>query len=520
MKFPIGIQTLEQIIEDGYVYVDKTALVYKMVSEGKVYFLSRPRRFGKSLLTSTLKAYFQGRRELFKGLAIEKLEAEWREYPIFHIDFSNLNFSKPGVLENALEDFVANTEAEYGRGKQASDLGKRFETVLESAKQKTGRGCVVLVDEYDKPLLDVMGTVQEEVNRDILKGFYSTFKAADEHTKFVFLTGVTKFAQVSVFSGFNQPRDISMDPRYEALCGITEEELYRYFPEQIKALAEAEGSSEAEIKKRLRSHYDGYHFSRRMTGVYNPFSILNALDSGELRDFWFSTGTPTYLIRLMESWNENMDELLATAYTEAEFVDYRATTERPLPMLYQSGYLTIKSYDPEDSSYELGFPNKEVRLGFLTMLATSYFKADGSVGPWLRRLSKAMRQGEPEEMRKLLTSFFAGVPYSLRRRGSGERALERDFQYAFFLIMRILGDYLVVAEKQTSEGRVDCVVETAKFVYIFEFKRDGTAKEALEQIEAKGYAREYEADARTLYKIGCNFSTETGTIDDWVCVAR
>ena len=519
MKFPIGIQTLEQIIEDGYVYVDKTALVYKMVSEGKVYFLSRPRRFGKSLLTSTLKAYFQGRRELFKGLAIEKLETEWREYPIFHLDFSNLNFSRPGVLENALEDFVANTEAEYGRGKQATDLGKRFETVLESAKQKCGRGCVVLIDEYDKPLLDVMGTNQEEVNRDILKGFYSTFKAADEHTKFVFLTGVTKFAQVSVFSGFNQPRDISMDPRYEAICGITEEELYSYFPEQIVKLAEAGGSSEAEIKKRLRDHYDGYHFSRRMTGVYNPFSILNALDSGELRDFWFSTGTPTYLIRLMEAWNENMDELLATAYTEPEFVDYRATTERPLPMLYQSGYLTIKSYNQRRGSYRLGFPNKEVRSGFTAMLADSFFKTRRSVGSWTSELADAIEDGDTEAMKRLLTSFFAGVPYALRKKGD-EKALERDFQYAFYLIMNLVGNYLVVAEKQTSEGRVDCVVETAKFIYIFEFKRDGTAKEALEQIEAKGYAREYEADSRTLYKVGCNFSTGTGTISDWACVAR
>ena len=518
MKFPIGIQTLEQIIEDGYVYVDKTALVYKMVSEGKVYFLSRPRRFGKSLLLSTLEAYFQGRKELFKGLAIENLETEWLEHPIFHLDFNKHDFTEPEELRQTLETFVARAEAEYGKDKLATTLGDRFEAVLMNAKQKFGRGCVVLVDEYDKPLLDIMGTKQEEVNRNLLKGFYSTFKAADKSIKFAFLTGVTKFSQVSVFSDFNQPNDISMDPRYEALCGITEEELYRYFPEQIKALAETEGSSEAEIKKRLRDHYDGYHFSRKMTGIYNPFSLLNTMQKLERKDYWFSTGTPTYLVKLMEDAKENINELVSERYDEAEFVDYRATTERPLPMLYQSGYLTIKSYDPEDQAYMLDFPNKEVRKGFIAMLAASYLKPDEAIGPWIRRFSKAMQAGDTEGMKKLLTSFFAGVPYSLRRRGSGERALERDFQYAFYLIMKMVCEYLVVAEKQASEGRIDCVVETAKFVYIFEFKRDGTAKEALEQIEAKGYAREYEADSRTLYKIGCNFSTKTGTIDDWVCV--
>ena len=243
-----------------------------------------------------------------------------------------------------------------------------------------------------------------------------------------------------------------MDPRYEALCGITEAELHEYFAEQIVELAEADGCPESEVKARLRTRYDGYHFSRRMTGIYNPFSILNALDSGELRDFWFSTGTPTYLIRLMETWHENIKDLLAKSYNEAGFADYRATTERPLPMLYQNGYLTIKSYDPEDQTYALGFPNKEVKGGFLTMLAASYFKA-GSVGPWIRRLSKAMRQGEPEEMRKLLTAFFAGVPYSLRRKGAGERDLERDFQDAFYLIMNLVGGYLAVAEHR--QARVE-----------------------------------------------------------------
>ena len=520
MKFPIGIQTLEQIIEDGYVYVDKTALVYKMVSEGKVYFLSRPRRFGKSLLLSTLEAYFQGRKDLFKGLAIEKLETAWHEYPVFHLDFNSLNFTKPGTLENAIEAFLSKAEAEYGKDPFEIEPGKRFEAVLQMAKQKTGRGCVVLIDEYDKPLLDVMGTQQEEVNRNALKAFYSTFKAADKYTKFVFLTGVTKFSQVSVFSGFNQPNDLSMNPNYEAICGITEAELHAYFTEEVEGLACKLKCSTEEAFQKIKRHYDGYHFSETMTDIYNPFSLLSAFDSGRLSDYWFKTATPTYLLKLMEDFNENIDKLLAESYTEPEFADYRATTQKPLPMLYQSGYLTIKGYDPEDRSYALGFPNMEVQIGFVTMLAASYLKPEGEIGPWIRKLAKAMRAGDTELMRELLTSFFAGIPYMLRRKNAGEKVLERDFQYTFYLIMKMLSDGLVVAEKQTSEGRIDCVVETAKFIYIFEVKRDGTAKEALEQIEAKGYAREYEADSRQLYKVGCNFSTKTGTISDWACVAR
>lgn len=305
MKYPIGIQSFDQIISDGYVYVDKTELIYRMVTEGKIYFLSRPRRFGKSLLVSTLKNYFLGKKELFKGLAIDELEKEWLEYPVFHIDFNGNDFTKAGTLEDTIEGSIASWETVYGKDPNFSNIGKRFSYVLAQAHKKYGRRAVVLIDEYDKPILDVLDTgisslvdgerrLLEDQHREILKGFYSTFKAADEHLKFVLLTGVTKFSQVSVFSGFNQPADISMDPRYEALCGITTEELCHYFDEPIRTLAIKFGFTEEEMKDFLKQKYDGYHFGESLIDIYNPFSLLNAFASQRIDDYWFRSGTPTY----------------------------------------------------------------------------------------------------------------------------------------------------------------------------------------------------------------------------------
>ena len=308
MKYPIGIQEFEKIIKGGYVYVDKTALIYKLVTEGSIYFLSRPRRFGKSLLISTLEAYFRGKKELFKGLAIDSLETEWVEYPVFHIDFNGSNFTKPHTLEEVIEKFLSDQEDIYGRNPNSKDTGDRFKDILKAAHQKTGKRAVVLIDEYDKPLLDVLDTgisatvdgerrLLEEHHRNILKGFYSVFKSADRNLQFVLLTGVTKFSQVSVFSGFNQPDDISLSRNYEALCGITEEELLYYFKEPIIEMAEVYHCTEEVMKERLKSQYDGYHFGYRMTDIYNPFSILNAFSKMQIGDYWFHSGTPTYLIR-------------------------------------------------------------------------------------------------------------------------------------------------------------------------------------------------------------------------------
>ena len=519
MKYPIGIQSFDRIIEDGYVYVDKTELIYNLTHESSIYFLSRPRRFGKSLLVSTLKNYYLGRRELFRGLAMERLETEWAVYPVFHVDFNGAVFSNAGQLEAMLRDYVEGWERMYGLVPDKElGIGIRFRHVLRAAHEQTGRRAVVLIDEYDKPILDVLDVDAslEDRHRNVLKAFYSVFKAADEHLQFVLLTGVTKFSQVSVFSGFNQPKDISMDGRYEALCGITQDEIDRYFPQPIADMAADYRCTPGEMKQRLKQQYDGYHFSKRLTDVYNPFSLLNALDSRSVDDYWFRSGTPTYLIRLLAHFNENINELTGKYYRPEEFVDYKADVERPLPMIFQSGYLTIKNYDFQFNTFLLDFPNNEVKNGFLTMLATSYLKPQEEMGTWIRSVVMTLQEGNTDRLRTLFTSFLASIPYTMRRK-EGEAERERYFQYTFYLIMRLVSVYTVYVEKAQSQGRVDCVVETPQYVYIFEFKLDGTAAEALQQIEDRGYAREYAADTRQLYRVGVGFSSETGTVSDWEC---
>ena len=531
MKYPIGMQSFDQIREDGYVYVDKTDLVYSLVNEGKIYFLSRPRRFGKSLLVSTLKNYFLGRKELFKGLKIDGMEKEWNTYPVFHIDFNGGTFTIKDDLYSHIDYYLTIWEKKYGQPeKQGIGLGLRFMSVIAKAHERTGKRVVVLIDEYDKPILDVLDTKMafdyegnritlEDYNRNILKGFYSTFKAADSDLQFVLLTGVTKFSQVSVFSGFNQPKDISMSPQYETLCGITQMELERYFAEPIRTMAEWYHCTVEEMKVRLKAQYDGYHFSDNMTGVYNPFSVLNAMDSQRMDDYWFKTGTPTYLIRLMEHFHEGIDEMTGKYYQPEEFSDYKADVERPLPMIYQSGYLTIKKSNIRRGSFLLDFPNDEVKRGFLTLVANNYLKTRVSVNSWLQDATDALEDGDPERFRELLTSFLASIPYSMRRK-ENEREKERYFHYTFYLLLRLISVYTVYTEKQQSQGRVDCIVETQDYIYIFEFKLDGTADEALRQIEEKGYSQPYSSDPRKLYKIGVSFSSETGTVGDWSIIER
>lgn len=520
MKYPIGIQSFERIIEDGYVYIDKTDMIYSLTHGGSIYFLSRPRRFGKSLLVSTLKNYYLGHKELFKGLKIDSLEKDWNVHPVFHVDFNGANFTQAGVLETMLDDYVDKWEKQYGIHTDPElGVGLRFRDILCAVHEQTGRRAVVLIDEYDKPILDVLDTDYglEDRHRNVLKGFYSVFKVADSHLQFVLLTGVTKFSQVSVFSGFNQPKDISMDARYETLCGITQEELDSYFVEPVSAMAARNRCSFEEMKSLLKLKYDGYHFSDNMTDVYNPFSLLNALDSLRLQDYWFSSGTPTYLIRLLAHFKENMNELTGKYYRQEEFIDYKADVERPLPMIYQSGYLTIKDYDMEFNTFLLDFPNNEVKNGFLTAVASSYLKPSEETGGWIRDVVRTLRAGDTDRLCSLFTSFLSGIPYTMRRKDD-ERERERYFQYTFYLILRLISVYTVYVEKVQSCGRVDCIIETPQYVYIFEFKLDGTADDALRQIEEKDYAREYASDVRTIYKIGASFSSETGTIGEWKTV--
>ena len=521
MKYPIGIQSFERIIEDGYVYIDKTDMIYSLTHGGSIYFLSRPRRFGKSLLVSTLKNYYLGHKELFKGLKIDSLEKDWNVHPVFHVDFNGANFTVPGELEKKIRYHVSEWEKHYGLPCREEELGigDRFTEVLRAAHEQTGRRAVVLIDEYDKPILDVLDTDYglEDRHRNVLKGFYSVFKGADSHLQFVLLTGVTKFSQVSVFSGFNQPDDISMDARYETLCGITQEELRDYFSEPVRDMASIYHCTEEEMMQRLKGQYDGYHFSDSMTDVYNPFSLLNAFNKKSIRDYWFSSGTPTYLIRLLAHFKENMNELTGKYYRTEEFIDYKADVEQPLPMIYQSGYLTIKDYNMRRNTFLLDFPNNEVKNGFLTAIATSYLQPKKRVEGWIFDVLDALEGGDTDRLCSLFTSFLSSIPYTMRRKDD-EVERERYFQYTFYLILRLISVYTVYVEKVQSQGRVDCVLETPQYVYIFEFKLDGTADDALRQIEEKGYANEYASDTRTLYKIGASFSSETGTIGDWKTV--
>lgn len=531
MKYPIGIQSFGQIREDGFVYVDKTALIYDLVKNGKIYFLSRPRRFGKSLLVSTLDCYFRGRKELFDGLAIAELEKDWHEYPVFRIDFNGGNYTQADELESIIGSYLQHWEETYGiEPKENVSSGRRFLNVLRCAYERTRRRAVVLIDEYDKPILDVLDTnyharndegekiLLEDHHRNVLKSFYSTFKAADEYLQFVLLTGVTKFSQVSVFSGFNQPDDISMDNRYEALCGITGEEMRTYFPEPVASMAQKLSHTEEEMWNILQQHYDGYHFSTAMTDIYNPFSILNAFSKQEIRDYWFASGTPTYLIRLLNHNNEQINELAGHFYEPAMFVDYKADVERPLPMIYQSGYLTIKKYNSRIGSFLLDFPNNEVRKGFLTMIASNYLKPTSrEVSNWVIDSVLLLDEGKTEEFRDSLTAFLASIPYDSHPSLNGIETMEKHFQYTFYLLLRLIGVYCrsIRCENTQSHGRVDCILELERYVYIFEFKLDKSAEEALLLIEERGYARPYATDRRSVVCIGVNFSSETRTVEGW-----
>jgi hypothetical protein len=528
MNYPIGIQDFAKLRENNFVYVDKTDMVFDITKNDGVYFLSRPRRFGKSLLVSTIKYYFEGRHDLFKGLKIESLEKKWETYPVFEIDFNGSNYTEADALEQTLNGYLIKWEQQYGVKPATDQPGRRLADVLHQAHVQTGKTCVVLVDEYDKPMLDAMDTglktrvgdnemLIEDHNRETLKAFYSVFKLADADLRFVFLTGVTKFAQVSVFSGFNNARDISMNPRFDAICGISREELNNVFASSIEELANTNMLSVEEAKSQLQQRYDGYHFSNGMTDIYNPFSLLNAFADDNIRDYWFASGTPSYLMRLLAHSKEDIQGIIARSYEAQEFVDYRATVEAPVPMIYQSGYLTIKGYNREDDEYKLDFPNHEVASGFLTLLASGYFQTPTQPNSWANKLKKALHHGKPEDFRDLLNDFLASIPYSVRE-SNGEKSHERQFQYTVYLIMRLIGSTrnTVYHEKATSKGRADCVIETPRYVYVFEYKLDRPAAEAMTQIGDRGYADPYVHDGRPVYAIACSFSSETGTISDWM----
>ena len=516
-KLPIGIQDFESIRKEDYLYVDKTQYIYDLFHGGKPYFLSRPRRFGKSLLLSTMKAYFEGKKELFSKLKIEKLEEKnqdaWQAYPVFYIDFNKKNFKADSALEEVLDEHLSIWERTYGDEQKGAPLDERFRYLIEKAYETTGRQVVILVDEYDKPLLEGADAEMIEHNKAVFKGFFSTLKSYDGYIKFVFITGVTKFSKVSIFSDLNHLNDISLDREYSGICGISQNELTSYFGQEIDELAQAEGIGAEECLEQLRKMYDGYHFSHNSDGVYNPFSLLNAFSKKELRMYWFSTGTPTFLIDKLKESNFDAKQFSGDDFYEYEtsLTDYRIESRNPVPLFYQTGYLTIKGFDKEFRSYALGYPNEEVKYGFLNSLAPYYLCAENETNPLdLRSFIKDIRYGNTDGLRDRFTALFARLPYP-----TDEKIVEQNFQNVIYIVFMLLGQF-VHTELHYSKGRADCVVETDGYVYIFEFKRDKSAEEALAQIEDMGYAKAYAADTRKVIKIGANFNSKERTLDGWL----
>ena len=512
--YPIGIQNFEKIRVDGYFYVDKTALIYQMVKTGGYYFLSRPRRFGKSLLISTLEAYFSGKKELFEGLAMEKLEKDWIKYPVIHLDLNAKKFDTVDDLIRLVDRQLLVYESQYGSCSKDETIDDRLVTLIRLAAEKTGQRVVILVDEYDKPMLQAIGRdeLQEEY-RNTLKAFYGVLKSMDGYIKFAMLTGVTKFGKVSVFSDLNQLNDISMKSPYAALCGITKEELVKTFLPELERLAKRRGISLQEVIDLMERQYDGYHFHPEGVGMFNPFSVLNAFDAEEMGYYWFQTGTPTYLVDLLKQSDYDIRllidgvEVLASAFSE-----YRAETNNPLPMIYQSGYLTIKGYDDDVKLYTLGFPNDEVRYGFLNFLVPYYTNvSNDETGFHIAKFMRELKSGDVEAFMERLKIFFSGIPYEL------SDDTERHYQVIFHVVFTLLGQF-IRSEVRSSRGRADAVVHTPTAIYVFEFKLDGTADAALKQIDEKGYLIPYTLDGRKLVKVGVNFSKETRNIDEYIVV--
>ena len=510
MKFPIGIQNFESLRNDNYVYVDKTALIYKLADTGRYYFLSRPRRFGKSLLVSTLEAYFSGKKELFRGLAIENLEKDWEEYPILHLDLNTAKYDSADALLNVLNDVLSNWEATYGTSPTEVTPELRFKGIIRRAWERTGRRVVILVDEYDKPMLQAIGNegLQEEY-RNILKAFYSVLKTQDRYIRFALLTGVTKFGKVSVFSDLNNLDDISMDSRYIDICGITEAEIHKYFEESLHSLAESEGIGYEGVCEKLRLMYDGYHFRNGCVGIYNPFSLLNTLNKLEFGDYWFETGTPSFLVHLLKEADYDLNNLQKEQVSADVLNSIDSMSRNPIPVIYQSGYLTIKGYDERFKIYKLGFPNKEVEDGFIKYLTPMYTPIENNKTEFfVASFVDDVESGNPEGFMERLQSLFADTDYEITGK------LEKYFQNSMYLVFKLLGFYAEV-ERRTSRGRIDIVIQTADYVYVLEVKLDGTADDALRQIDERGYADPFMSGNRHIYKIGVNFSSATRGIEEW-----
>lgn len=510
MKYPIGIQDFVKLRKGEYVYIDKTALIHQLVSTGTYYFLSRPRRFGKSLLMSSIEAYFMGKRELFKGLAIEKLETEWIEYPVLHLDLNTAKYDCVEALTSVLNDVLTYWESLYGTSPTEVTPELRFKGLVRRAYETTGRSVVILVDEYDKPMLQAIGneTLQDEY-RNILKAFYSVLKTQDRYIKFAFLTGVTKFGKVSVFSDLNNLEDISMIEAYTSICGITDEELHAVFDAEVAELASKCTITKAECYDKLRTDYDGYHFRQNSEGVYNPFSLLNTLKNRSFGSYWFETGTPSFLVHLLKQSGYDLNDLQSEVVSPDVLNSINSMSNNPIPVIYQSGYLTIKDYDSRFCLYRLGFPNREVEMGFIKYLLPFYTSLDENKSEFtIYRFVKDVENGNPKAFMERLQSMFSDTDYQV----TGN--MEKYFQNSMYLVFKMMGFFTEV-ERSTSRGRMDILLKTEDYIYILELKLDKSADEALQQIKDKGYAEPFASDDRHIYKIGVNFSSKTRGIDDW-----
>ena len=510
-KYPIGIQTFSEIRERNYLYIDKTQYLVDFIDKGYKYvFLSRPRRFGKSLFASMIHAYYEGRKDLFEGLAMGEYEKDWVKHPVLHFDMSAAKHMDKDMLERYLADMLTDQEAVFGYKSEKQDPNIRLKDLVVTANRLTGRKVALIIDEYDAPLLDV---VHEELNlaalRRAMQNFYSPIKSLDPYLEFVFLTGITKFAQLSIFSELNNLFNISMYDKYSAICGISSEELHTQMLPDVERLAEHLHLSVDETFERLKRKYDGYHFSKNSEDVYNPFSLIKALASGDIGDYWFDSGTPTYIIKLLQKYNVGLRDLTGQDAGVSDFDVSPENMTTALPLLYQSGYLTIKHYEPMIDLYTLGYPNEEVRTGMVRSLAANYLTpAEGTNSSFVIKFVKAVIADDMEQALTLMRAYLAGVSYRLSNK------TERDVQTIFYLVFSLIGSFIKV-EEESAHGRADVVITLPSVVYVMELKFDGSADTALRQIDEKGYLIPYTADGKRLVKVGVNYSSEERTITEW-----
>lgn len=511
LRYPIGVQNFEEIRKGGYVYVDKTRFIYELIRRTKYYFLGRPRRFGKSLLLSTIKTFFQGKRELFEGLDISTYpDLDWDSYPVIHLDLNAESYIDSSSLDARIDLLLKEYEKLYNVVEIASTLAGRFYTLIKSAHKFTGKQVVVLIDEYDKPILD---TIHDDsisgLHRDKLRGFYSVLKSTDEHLKFCLLTGVTKFAHLNIFSGLNNLLDISLDDRFASICGITEKELAENFKVSINLLAQAREISCKETFRKLKENYDGYHFSENCPDIYNPHSILCCFDKKKIEPFWFYTGTPTFLINLMQNRRYELSKVDGTECEGSRMYGIDAAANDPIPVLYQSGYLSIKKYDPEYNVYTLGYPNREVKDGFISSLIPHYTGLDKDSTQFsIRHFIKEINGGDAEAFMIRIQTLFAAIPYEM------QMEKEINFQNALYLLFMLIGLHVNV-EYHTSKGRIDVLIKTNCYIYIIEIKVNSNPDIAIAQIEDTQYSLPFSNDEREIIKIGANFSTESRTLENW-----